>query len=181
MSTCTSTFDTATTKSFWTKSAYIHCNTLTVAGFKKEGINNPENLFDFDEDDLDNLFQSIRKPVGTIVASVYTKGNPMHVSTTSKKRIIFAANATRYYTQVGREITPANMSWRTLANFDMQWKALKKQTKQYDPEVPKLGKQGSILKLIESNNLHLKSIIGVRDCSLAYLLDDTASRATANN
>ena len=78
----------------------------------------------------------------------------MHISTTSKKRIIVAANATRYYTQVGREITPDNMSWRTLANFDMQWKALKKQAKQDDPEVPKLGKQGSILKWIDSKKLH---------------------------
>ena len=89
----------------------MHCNIRTVAGFKKEGINNPEDLFDIDEDDLENLFQSMRKPVVTIVASVYTKGNPMHVSTTSKKRIIVATNATRYYPQVGREITPANMSW----------------------------------------------------------------------
>ena len=129
MTTCTSKFETATTKTFWTDSAYMNCNTRTVAVFKKEGITNPEDLFDLDEDDLDNLFHSMRKPVGTIVASVNTDGNPMHVSTTSKKRIIVAANATRYYTQVGREITPENMSWRTLANFDMQWKYLKKQAK----------------------------------------------------
>ena len=82
MSTCTSTFETANTKTFWTDSAYMHCNTRTVAGFKKEGINNPEDLFDLDEDDLDKIFQSMRKPVGTIVASVYTEGNLMHVSTT---------------------------------------------------------------------------------------------------
>ena len=74
----------------------MNCNTRTVAGFKKEGINNPEELFDLDEDDLDNLFHSMRKPVGTIVSSVYTYGNPMHVSSTLKKRIIVAANATRY-------------------------------------------------------------------------------------
>ena len=43
-----------------------------------------------------------------------------------------------------------------------------------------MGKQGSILKWIESKKLHLKSIIGVSDCSLAYLLDDTASRTTAS-
>ena len=95
MSTCTSTFDTATTKQIWTNSAYMHCNTRIVAGFKKEGINNPEDLFDIDLDDLDNLFQSMRKPVGTIVTSVYTEGNPMHVSTTLKKCIIVAANATK--------------------------------------------------------------------------------------
>ena len=82
MNTCTSTFETAIVKTFWTDSAYMHCNTRTVAGFKNEGINNPEDLFDLDEDDLDNLFQSMRKPVRTIVATVYTEGNPMHVSTT---------------------------------------------------------------------------------------------------
>ena len=178
MSTCTSTFDKATTKLFWTDSVYMHCNTRTVAGFKKEGINNPEDLFDLDEDDLDNLFQSMGKLVGTIVKSVYTERNPMHVSTTSKNCIIVVANATRYYTQVGRDITPSNMSWRTLAKFDMQWKALKKQAKQDDSEAPKLGKQGSILNWIKSKKLHLKSIIGVCNFYLAYLLDDTSSRAT---
>ena len=111
MTTCTSTFETATTKNFWNDSAYMNCNTHTVTGFKKEGINNPEDLFDLDKYDLDKRFESMRKPVGTIVASVYTKGNPMHVSTTSNKRIIVAANAMRYYTLVGRETTPDNMSW----------------------------------------------------------------------
>ena len=129
---------------------------------------------------MDNLFQSMRKPVETIVVSVYTEGNPMHVSTTSKKRIIVAANATRYYTQVGREITPANMSWRTLANFDMQWKALKKQAKQEDTEVPKLGKQGSILKWIESKKWHLKSILGVCDRSAGCVIKQICQGAIAN-
>ena len=72
----------------------------------------------------------------------------MHIYAKSKKRIIVVANATRYNTQVGRSITPSKMSWRTLANFDMQWQALLKQEKQDDPEVPKLGGNGSILKWI---------------------------------
>ena len=103
----------------------------------------------------------------------------MHISVKSKKRIIVAANPTRYYTQVSRSITPANMSWRTLANFDMQWQAIIQQEKQDDPEVPKLGNNGSILKWIESFKLHTKFIIGVRMCSLSYALDDAASKATA--
>ena len=70
----------------------------------------------------------MKNPVGSVDDKVaYTAAHPMHISTKSKKRIIVVANATRYYTQVGRSITPANMSWRTLANFDMQWKALLKQ------------------------------------------------------
>ena len=78
----------------------------------------------------------------------YTAAHPMHISAKSKKRIIVTANDKRYYTQVRRSITPANMSWRTLANFDMQWQALLKQENQDDPEVPKLGGNGSILKWI---------------------------------
>ena len=102
----------------------------------------------------------------------------MHISAKSNKRIIVTANAMRYYTQVGRSITPANISERTLAKFYMQWQALLKQEKQDDPEVPKLGGNGSILKWIESFKLHTKSIIGVRMCSLPYALDNEASKAT---
>ena len=103
----------------------------------------------------------------------------MYISAKSKNPIIVAVNATRYYTQVGRSITTANMSWITLASFDMQWQALLKQENQDDPEVLKLGKNGSILKWIESFKLHTKSIIGVRMCSLLYALENEASKATA--
>ena len=130
MTTCTSTFIATTTKKFCTHAEHIHISQRTSDGFKLKGINDPEELFDFYKGD-------------------YTAAHPMHISTKSKKRIIVAATATRYYTQVGRSITLAKMSWRTLANFDMQWQALLKQEKQDDPEIPKLGKNGSILKWIE--------------------------------
>ena len=104
----------------------------------------------------------MKKPVGSVDdKGDYTAAHPMHISAKSKKGIIAADNATRYFTQVGRSITTANMSWRTLANFDIQWQALLKQENQDDPEVPKLGKNWSILKWIESFKLHTNSIIGV--------------------
>ena len=82
----------------------------------------------------------MNKPVGSVNdKGDYTAANPMHISTKSKKHIIVADNATRYYTQVRRSITTANISWKTLANFDMQWQDLLKQENQDDPEVPKLG------------------------------------------
>ena len=72
----------------------------------------------------------MKKPVGSVDdKGDYTAAHPMHISYKSKKRIIVAANATRYYTQVGRFITPANIRWRTLANFDMQWQSLLKKEK----------------------------------------------------
>ena len=61
----------------------------------------------------------------------------------------------------------------------MQWQGIIKQEKQDDPEVPKLRKNGSILKWIESFKLHTKSTIGVCMCSLLYALDNESSKATA--
>ena len=76
----------------------------------------------------------MKKPVGSVNDKVdYTAAHPMHISAKSKKRIIVADNATRYYTQVGQSINPANMSWRTLANFDMHWQSLLKKEKQDEP------------------------------------------------
>ena len=62
----------------------------------------------------------------------------------------------------------------------MMWQALLKQEKQDDPEVTNLGKNGSILKWVESFKLHTKLIIGVRMCSLSYALDNEASKMTAS-
>ena len=59
-----------------------------------------------------------------------------------------ASDATRYYAQIGRDITPSNMEWSTLENFDVQWQAMKDLKKQEDPDVPKLTKSGSIIKWI---------------------------------
>ena len=57
------------------------------------------------------------------------------------------------------------MNWKTLANFEIQWDALKELKKQDDPEVPKLEK-GSIIKWIESFKLHCNTDVGVRNCPI---------------
>ena len=149
MTTCTSTFIATTTKTFWTHTEHMHISQRTADGFKLKDIDDPEDLFDFSADDLYSLFESMKNPVGSVDdKGNYMAAHPMHISAKSKKRIIVKVNVTRYYTQVGRSITPANMSWRTLANFGMQCQALLKQEKHDDPEVPKLGGNGSIIKWI---------------------------------
>ena len=145
----------------------MHVSQRTADGFKLEDINDPEDLFYFSADDLYSLFESMKKTVGSADnKGDYTADHPMHISTKSKRRVIVADNDTRYYTQVRRSITPDNMSWRTLANFDMQWQALLKQDKQDDPEVPKLGKNGSILKWINPSSYtpSLSSVFACAHC-----------------
>ena len=147
MTTCTSTFIATTTKKFWMHAEHMHISQRTADGFNFKGIDDPEDLFDFSVYNLYSLFKSMKKPVGSVDdKGDYTAAHPMHISAKSKKRIIVAANATRYFIQVGRSITPTNMSRRTLANFDMQWQALLNQEKQDNPEVPKLRENGSIIK-----------------------------------
>ena len=52
------------------------------------------------------------------------------------------------------------MNWKTLANFEIQWDALKKLKKQDYPGVPNLEK-GGIIKWIESFKLHCSKGVGV--------------------
>ena len=106
MTTCTSTFIATTTKSFWTHVEHMHISQRTADGFKLEGIDDPEDLFDFSTDDLYSLFGSMKNPV-RYVGDIgnYTAAHPMHISAKSNQRIIVTDNAMRYYTQVRRSIT----------------------------------------------------------------------------
>ena len=61
-----------------------------------------------------------------------------------------------------------------LANFDVQWQALKDLKKQDDPDVQKLTKRGSIIKWIESFKLHLNAIVSVRNFPLVYVVREQA-------
>ena len=127
MTTCTLTFIAMTSKKFLTHAEHMKISQHTADGFKLEGIDEPKDLFEFSANGLYNLFEAMKKPVGPVDdKGDYLAAHPMHISAKSKKRIIVADNVTRYYTQVGRFINPSNMSWRTLAKFDMQWQALLK-------------------------------------------------------
>ena len=90
----------------------------------------------------------MKNPIGEIVNNVHVPKLPYTLSGKSKKSIIVAANATRYYTQVGKKVTTINMHWKTLSNLDIQWKTMEELKKQDDPYVPKLTKQGSVIKWI---------------------------------
>ena len=81
MTTCTSTFIATTTKTFWTHAEHMHISQRTANGFNLEGIDDPEDLFDFSAEDLYSLFESMKNPVGSVKDKVdYTAAHPMHIS-----------------------------------------------------------------------------------------------------
>ena len=94
---------------------------------------------------MESIFEGFKKQPGKVVNVKYEQAAPLLLSAKSKKHIIVAAEAARFYTQVGRPLTPVNMNWKTSANFEVQSDTLKELKEQDDPEVPKLEK-GRIIK-----------------------------------
>ena len=118
----------------------------TPASLKEEGIDKPEDIFEFSKGDLDSVFESLQNPPGKVVNNKVVIVAPHVMSENSRKRIAVTAEATQYYAQFGRDITPTNMHWKTLTNFDIQWNALKYLKKQDDSDVLKLTKNIRIVK-----------------------------------
>ena len=136
-----------------------------------EVIENPGDLYEYSKGELESIFEGFKKQPGKVVSGKYEQAAPLTISAKSKKRIIVAAEAARFYTQVGRPLTSVNMNWKTLANFEIQWDALKELKNQDDPVVPKVEK-GSIIKWIESFKLHCSNVVVVRNCPIVYVIDE---------
>ena len=90
-----------------------------------EGIDRPKDLFDYSKDKPESVYETPRKPLVTVVSGAIVPVVPHALYAKSKKLIVMKSNATRYYAQIGRDITPSNMEWSTLEKFDVQWQALK--------------------------------------------------------
>ena len=56
----------------------MHISQRTTNGFKLEGIDDPEDLFDFSTENLYNLFESMKKPVVSVDdKGDYTAAHPI--------------------------------------------------------------------------------------------------------
>ena len=139
-STVTSFFSRSTISYFWTEKTHMAMADVAVAGLVTEGIDNPGDLYEYSNCELESIFEGFKKQPGKVVSGEYEQAVPLPLSAKSKKRIIIAAEAARFYTQVGRPLTPVNMNWKTLANFKLQWDALKEFKSKDDPEVPNIEK-----------------------------------------
>ena len=117
-STVTSSFLRSTISAFWTEETQMAMSDTSVAGLVLEGIENPGYLYEYSKCKLESIFEVFKKQPGKVVNGKYEKAAPLPLSAKSKKRIIVAAEATRFYTQIGRPLTPVNINWKTLANHD---------------------------------------------------------------
>ena len=126
-------FDTGSITAFFKERGQIGLSACTCIAVADEGIVAPDDLSEFTKDGLETVFQNLRKPPKTLVIpmnagvpivnhpGIITKVQPYVVSTKSKMRLLVALKITKYYKMTQHPLTPANMSWAILKNFEKQW------------------------------------------------------------
>lgn len=149
----------------------------TVNKIVEEGIDDPEDLADFDKDTLKQVAENLRKPGGRIPnpdpnapAGSTIERPPYTFGAKSQKRLLEAGELFRFYKTIGRQLTPANVRYNpVIKDFTEQWKALEQRRKDEDPEVPKISKALPIIKWTEAFDDFLSRKVGARTIPLAYV------------
>lgn len=150
------------TTSFFRDDTQMHIPEATVAALAIEGISNVQDLEEFESDDFKQLVSNLRSPTGD---------GPYVLGAKSLKRLKVAAKAVRYYTAIGRDLTPGNMHYtNVLKNFDMQWNALEKRNDDDAPATPKITRSLKVPRWSESFRDFMHRVNGVRSAPLAYVI-----------
>jgi hypothetical protein len=127
-----------------------------------EGISIPEDLIDFEDDDIDNMARNLGK---------IPSPDTVRLSAICVKRLKIAAACARFYKSIGRDLSKSNMSYNVMSVFWKQWQALTSQKKDKDKAVfPKMDRNTSILKWTEAAFNSFGSTIGSRNAPLSYVL-----------
>jgi hypothetical protein len=139
-----------------------------VLALKDEGITIPEDLIDFEDDDIDNMARNLGK---------IPTPNTIRLSAICVKRLKIAAACARFYKSIGRDLSKSNMAYAVMSIFWKQWQALDTQKKSKDkPSFPKMDRNTNILKWTEFAANAFDSIIGSRTAPLSYLIRPDKSR-----
>ena len=93
----------AQTTQFFENPAQMAIPHDTVLELQNEGINDVDDLAEFDKDQLDQIAQNLRRPAGG--AAAFTFGAK------SQKRLLAATKLVKYYDTVGCNLTAANLQW----------------------------------------------------------------------
>ena len=163
----------------------------TRGQLETEGIATPEDLTQFDDDMFAQLVENLRKP-GTQEANPLCvqdgNGNfppnvppviptpPFTLSAISLDRLKGAMELAKHHETCGRELTPANMQWRTVGvEFRRHWKILKDRSKQDPMDTPRISTRSlPVLKWVEAFHNFLAGTVGVRCIPLVHVIRPNA-------
>ena len=145
---------------------------LRRVAVQTEGLRVIEDFVEFDEDDIQVLCQSVRKPGGTIddPANPGTNiPNPGYsISAISEKRMKIASYAASIYELIGRPIDHNSMSRDRLRLFEQHKKLVEDHE---DPEkLPVVSRNFGIIKAMDLVPTHLRDRLGVLKVPLSYVI-----------
>ena len=163
------------TAAFFTADTQMGIPALTLPGLAIEGITVPDDLLDFNEDDLKTVMSNLRRPAGTIPdpadPTAVIPRPSYEFGAKSFKRLKIAALAVSYYESIGRPCTPDNMHFsHVLKDFSEQWESLVEKKDETVPDVPTITRALPIVRWTECFDDFLHQVIGHRMVPLAYLI-----------
>ena len=134
----------------------------TMVQIQQEGIQTVADLADFENQELQQLADNLRKPGGRI-----PDPNP-----NAAPGATIPTPAFTYGAKSQKRLTVAcDLVWnQIMSNFEIQWKALKDRKDEDDPDVPKITKALPIIKWTEAFQDFLHRVIGARMIPLAYVI-----------
>ena len=118
-----------------------------------EGIADPKDFKELDEDGLKVIFTNLYKPpkipatgAAAIAAGRLRDIQAYEVSAKSKMRLKGAMLIAKFYDDVERPLDPSNMAWPVIKHFLEQWKALMERKKAEIGTPPKITKNQGVHK-----------------------------------
>ena len=116
---------------------------VAVTRITYEGITDFQSLRDFDKDTIESLPKACARTIPAIAADAANgiTAEPevpgANISTASVHRLVTAMYASKYYRDIGRDMTAANMHYgNILSGFKEDWMAYKVLKGQDSPDVP---------------------------------------------
>jgi hypothetical protein len=141
-----------------------------------------DSIAHFDEDDIQSLCASVRRPGGQIqdANGDRVRNDGIAVPYLVEKQLKLACYAARYYTLVGRPVEAVSMTWELISKFEA-FKELQDEHK--DPkDLPPVSKSLPILKWMEVFESYLQNTLGVAKVPLAYVTrENVGVEQIANN
>jgi hypothetical protein len=132
-----------------------------------------DSIADFDEEDIQSLCASVRRPGGQVLNQdgTVTRNDGVAVPYLVEKRLKLACYAARYSKLVGRPINADSMTWALIRQFEA-FKEL--QEEHNDPkDLPPVSKGLPILKWMEVFESYLQNTLAVAKVPLAYVTRET--------
>ena len=162
---------------------------LTMVQLQNEGITEVGDLSEYDSESLKQIAAGLRRPGGMIPCPTIGHRNgapagtlvpqlPYVFGSKSQTRLEVAGNLVRFYAEIDRPLTPANVRWTdVMSKFKLLWKAINDRKTADDPSTPVISKALPIIRWTEAFRDHLHRCIGVRLIPLAYVVRKDQGRA----